>query len=84
MPAGRRGWARREARYRVRIFTPTQELPSAGHPTLGSWHAWMSENDCDPVLAVLALDRSGSPCALEVRGCFGVEGVTGEDPVTGA
>lgn len=30
------------ADYRVRIFTPTRELPFAGHPTLGSCHAWLS------------------------------------------
>ena len=30
------------ADYRVRIFTPTAELPFAGHPTLGSAHAWLS------------------------------------------
>ncbi|MFC4112113.1 PhzF family phenazine biosynthesis protein [Nonomuraea zeae] len=29
------------ADYRVRIFTPTCELPFAGHPTLGSCHAWL-------------------------------------------
>lgn len=29
------------ADYRVRIFTPTVELPFAGHPTLGSCHAWL-------------------------------------------
>lgn len=29
------------ADYRVRIFTPTGELPFAGHPTLGSCHAWL-------------------------------------------
>lgn len=28
------------ADYRVRIFTPDRELPFAGHPTLGSCHAW--------------------------------------------
>jgi PhzF family phenazine biosynthesis protein len=28
------------ADYRLRIFTPTSELPFAGHPTLGSAHAW--------------------------------------------
>ena len=28
------------ADYRVRIFTPLRELPFAGHPTLGSCHAW--------------------------------------------
>jgi len=30
-----------EADYRVRIFTPSTELPFAGHPTLGSCHAWL-------------------------------------------
>ena len=29
------------ADYRVRIFTTVQELPFAGHPTLGSCHAWL-------------------------------------------
>jgi PhzF family phenazine biosynthesis protein len=29
------------ADYRVRIFTPGAELPFAGHPTLGSCHAWL-------------------------------------------
>ena len=29
------------ADYRVRIFTPAQELPFAGHPTLGSCAAWL-------------------------------------------
>lgn len=28
------------ADYRVRIFTPSTELPFAGHPTLGTAHAW--------------------------------------------
>ncbi|MEU6709832.1 PhzF family phenazine biosynthesis protein [Nonomuraea sp. NPDC046802] len=30
-----------EADYRVRIFTTVAELPFAGHPTLGSCHAWL-------------------------------------------
>jgi PhzF family phenazine biosynthesis protein len=29
------------ADYRLRIFTPARELPFAGHPTLGSAHAWL-------------------------------------------
>jgi PhzF family phenazine biosynthesis protein len=29
------------ADYRLRIFTPSTELPFAGHPTLGSAHAWL-------------------------------------------
>ncbi|HUQ52604.1 MAG TPA: PhzF family phenazine biosynthesis protein [Gammaproteobacteria bacterium] len=31
-----------QADYRVRIFTPDRELPFAGHPTLGSCHAWLA------------------------------------------
>ena len=31
-----------EADYRVRIFTLARELPFAGHPTLGSCHAWLT------------------------------------------
>src|SRR5437764_14699383 len=29
------------ADYRVRIFTSVLELPFAGHPTLGTCHAWL-------------------------------------------
>lgn len=31
-----------EADYAVRIFSPEVELPFAGHPTLGSCHAWLA------------------------------------------
>jgi PhzF family phenazine biosynthesis protein len=31
-----------DADYRVRIFTPALELPFAGHPTLGTCHAWLT------------------------------------------
>jgi PhzF family phenazine biosynthesis protein len=30
-----------DADYQVRIFCPGRELPFAGHPTLGSCHAWL-------------------------------------------
>jgi len=30
------------ADYRVRIFTPGGELPFAGHPTIGTCHAWLA------------------------------------------
>jgi PhzF family phenazine biosynthesis protein len=33
--------AHAEADYQVRIFCPGRELPFAGHPTLGSCHAWL-------------------------------------------
>jgi len=32
-----------QADYRVRIFTTLEELPFAGHPTLGSCHAWLAQ-----------------------------------------
>lgn len=31
----------RDADYRVRIFTLDREMPFAGHPTLGTCHAWL-------------------------------------------
>jgi PhzF family phenazine biosynthesis protein len=36
-----------EADYRVRIFTPVAELPFAGHPTLGTCHAWLERGGGD-------------------------------------
>ena len=33
--------AHADADYRLRIFCPGRELPFAGHPTLGSCHAWL-------------------------------------------
>ena len=40
------------ADYRVRIFTPAAELPFAGHPTLGTCHAWLEAGGVggDPVV----------------------------------
>lgn len=32
-----------DADYKLRIFTPRAELPFAGHPTLGSAHAWLEQ-----------------------------------------
>ncbi|WP_163542947.1 PhzF family phenazine biosynthesis protein [Occultella kanbiaonis] len=42
------------ADYRVRIFTPGGELPFAGHPTLGSAHAWLEHGGAprDPRVVV--------------------------------
>jgi PhzF family phenazine biosynthesis protein len=39
--------------YRLRIFTPHREIPFAGHPSLGSAHAW--------------LDAGGTPQGAEVQ-----------------
>ena len=42
------------ADYKLRIFTPAQELPFAGHPTLGSCHAWLAAGGVprDPITVV--------------------------------
>jgi PhzF family phenazine biosynthesis protein len=42
------------ADYFVRIFTPLSELPFAGHPTLGSCHAWLTAGGTprDPSIVV--------------------------------
>lgn len=34
-----------EADYQVRIFSPGRELPFAGHPTLGTCHAWLASGE---------------------------------------
>ena len=43
-----------QADYQVRIFTPGGELPFAGHPTLGSCHAWLAAGGVprDPAVVV--------------------------------
>lgn len=41
------------ADYRLRIFTPGEELPFAGHPTLGSAHAWLEAGGAPATPGVL-------------------------------
>jgi PhzF family phenazine biosynthesis protein len=48
-----------EADYRVRIFTLTHELPFAGHPTLGSCHAWLTAGG-EPRRADLIVQECGA------------------------
>ena len=57
------------ADYRLRIWTPGGELPFAGHPTLGSAHAWLEAGgvaagadvvqECGAGLVRLARDEAG-------------------------
>jgi PhzF family phenazine biosynthesis protein len=62
------------ADYRVRIFTPGGELPFAGHPTLGSCHAWLENGgrprregnvvqQCGVGLVRIKLDGAGAAFA---------------------
>ncbi len=49
-----------EADYAIRIFTPTTELPFAGHPTLGAAHAWLeSGGEPGPSGSLIQECRSG-------------------------
>ncbi len=47
------------ADYLVRIFTPSSELPFAGHPTLGTCHAWL-EAGGRPAQAGLVVQQCGA------------------------
>jgi PhzF family phenazine biosynthesis protein len=61
------------ADYRVRIFTPRQELPFAGHPTLGSCHVWLASGgtpkgtevvqECE--IGLVRIRRGGGRLAFE-------------------
>jgi PhzF family phenazine biosynthesis protein len=48
-----------KADYKVRIFTLERELPFAGHPTLGSCHAWLS-NGAIPADDSLIIQECGA------------------------
>ena len=63
------------ADYRLRIFTPGGELPFAGHPTLGSCHAWLQAGgslknkdiivqECSQGLITIRRDTSGKRLAF--------------------
>jgi PhzF family phenazine biosynthesis protein len=61
------------ADYRVRIFSPNGELPFAGHPTLGTCHAWLQAGHAPRVagmvmqesaLGLVRVEHSGSTLAF--------------------
>ena len=67
------------ADYRVRIFTPQQELPFAGHPTLGSCHAWLAAGGAPKshdrivqqcAVGLVPLRRDGSKLAFAAPPCL--------------
>jgi PhzF family phenazine biosynthesis protein len=60
-----------EADYHVRIFTPTRELPFAGHPTLGTCHAWL-EAGGQPRQAGLVVQRCGAGLVQVRQGADGL------------
>lgn len=49
------------ADYRARIFTLEREMPFAGHPTLGSCHAWLSSGGFPKRAAEVVQDCGAGP-----------------------
>ena len=78
------------ADYRLRIFTPRQELPFAGHPSVGTAHAVLERGlvtprdgrlvqECGAGLLPVRVDGEGRQRRLHVRAPRGVERAA--DPV---
>ena len=59
---------RPEASYRVRIFTPRQELPFAGHPSVGSAHAALESGLCKAVDGHLVQECGAGLLPMRVEG----------------
>lgn len=57
------------ADYRVRIFTPGAELPFAGHPTVGTCHAWLEAGGTPK-----STDKIIQECALGLIGLRRIDG----------
>jgi len=54
--------------YRLRIFTPTHELPFAGHPTIGSCHALLEAGIVEPKDGRLRQECGAGNLPLRVEG----------------
>ncbi|ADG77429.1 Phenazine biosynthesis protein PhzF family OS=Tsukamurella paurometabola (strain ATCC 8368 / DSM/ CCUG 35730 / CIP 100753 / JCM 10117 / KCTC 9821 / NBRC 16120 / NCIMB 702349 / NCTC 13040) OX=521096 GN=Tpau_0793 PE=4 SV=1 [Tsukamurella paurometabola] len=56
------------ADYRLRIFTPGGELPFAGHPTLGSAHAWLESGGRPAAPGVLVQECAAGLVRVRAEG----------------
>jgi PhzF family phenazine biosynthesis protein len=57
-----------EADYRVRIFTPRQELPFAGHPSVGSAYAAIEAGLVDPTKTSLVQECAAGLLPVRIEG----------------
>lgn len=76
-----------EADYRVRIFTTEEELPFAGHPTLGSAHAWLAAGGTPRTAGRLVQECAAGPVRLREEGgrwAFAAPPLTRYEPVDDA
>ncbi|MEO8458092.1 MAG: PhzF family phenazine biosynthesis protein [Chloroflexota bacterium] len=56
------------ADYRLRIFTPANELPFAGHPTIGSAHAYIERGGARLDPSVMRMECGAGVLALRTMG----------------
>jgi PhzF family phenazine biosynthesis protein len=71
------------ADYQVRIFTPGAELPFAGHPTLGSCHAWLEAGNTPRTPGVIVQQCAAGLVRLQQQGhrlAFGAPPLKRSDP----
>jgi predicted PhzF superfamily epimerase YddE/YHI9 len=72
------------ADHRLRIFTPRQELPFAGHPSVGTAHAMLERRlvqpregrwvqECAAALLPVKVEGEGAERRMHVRARWGVE-----------
>lgn len=62
---------RPDASYRLRIFTPSREIPFAGHPSVGSAHAVLEHGLASPVDGLLHQECAAGLLPLRVEGGSG-------------
>jgi PhzF family phenazine biosynthesis protein len=74
-----------DADYRVRIFTPSEELSFAGHPTLGSAHAWLEAGGVPRSVEEVVQQCPAGLVRVRREGrlAFAAPPVVREGPVTG-
>ncbi|KAH7337181.1 PhzF family phenazine biosynthesis protein [Rhizoctonia solani] len=79
-----------KADYKLRIFTITQELPFAGHPTLGSCKAWLENGgipkkegeivqECGIGLVIIKVDSSSTRLSFAAPGLLREGSVSEQD-----
>jgi len=56
------------ADYRVRIFSPRGELPFAGHPTLGSCHAWLRTGQAPRIPGIVVQECASGLVRIRLQG----------------
>lgn len=66
--------------YRLRIFTPTNELPFAGHPTIGSAHAVLEAGIVNAVDGRLVQECGAGNLPLRIAGAGGDRWIHVEAP----